>query len=86
MWDNVTVLEEYISGTPMCTPSSWYTLGNSGTLWVVRYTRLTSIALEYYSKSTNAKTDALTNRLRVGVTKLLTRKFSTYGPWPSSGP
>jgi len=27
MWDNVTVLEEHTSGTPLYTPSSWYTLG-----------------------------------------------------------
>jgi len=27
MWNNVTVLEEHISVTPVYTPSSWYTLG-----------------------------------------------------------
>jgi len=27
MWNNVTVLEEQISGTPLYTLSSWYTLG-----------------------------------------------------------
>jgi len=27
MWDNVTVLEEHTSGTPLFIPSSWYTPG-----------------------------------------------------------
>jgi len=27
MWDNVTVLEEHTSGTPLYTPSGWYTPG-----------------------------------------------------------
>jgi len=27
MWGNVTVLEEYTSGAPLYTPSSWYTPG-----------------------------------------------------------
>jgi len=46
MWNNVTVLEEHTSGTPLYTPSSWYTLENSGTPWGVSYTRLTSTGLE----------------------------------------
>ena len=37
MWDNVTVLEEHTSGTPH----------QVGTPWGVRYTRLTSTAIEY---------------------------------------
>jgi len=43
MWNNVTVLEEHISGTPhqVATP-----LENSGTPWGVRYTRLTSTAVK----------------------------------------
>ena len=45
MWDNVTVLEEHISGTPLHTPSSWYTPGKFWTPWGVRYTRLTSTGL-----------------------------------------
>jgi len=36
MWDNVTILEEHASGTP---------LENSGTLWGVRYTWLTGTGL-----------------------------------------
>jgi len=27
MWNNVTVLEEHICGTPLYTPWSWHTLG-----------------------------------------------------------
>jgi len=27
MWNNMTVLEEHTSGTPLYTPSSWYTPG-----------------------------------------------------------
>jgi len=45
MWNNVTVLEEHISGTPhqVGTP-----LENSGTPWGVRYTRLTCTGLTTY--------------------------------------
>jgi len=37
MWDNVTVLEEHTSDTPH----------KVGTPWGVRYTRLTSIKVQY---------------------------------------
>ena len=51
MWDDVTVLKEHTSGTPLlhpCTPHHGGTpLENFGTPWGVRYNRLTSTELRH---------------------------------------